>query len=264
MSCSQCGADDPAHQCADCLDVYYCSSKCQIAHWTDGHATECQARVGNPMSGGRYPSSSGIRVTGVASMTRSPKLAVLSLSVGVTHVSLAEAREEAAREMVAVREALSLRSIKDDDVVTTDYSIQTVREDVGGVWKQVGFRVNNSIRVTTSFLNKIGKIMDAAVAVGDNIRVDGIHFTLEDPEKYAATLRAAAAKDARERATQIAEAMNERLGGLISATEVSGGRSRAPRMMMAMASDAPTTTPISSGDIELRAEVQAMFSILSI
>ena len=262
MSCSQCGADDPAHECADCSDVYYCSSKCQISHWADGHATVCQARlVGNPMDSRRHSPSSGIHVTGVARMTLAPDIAVLELSVRVVSVVLSDARKEAAREMDAMRRALSRNDVTDSDVATTDYSISVVREEAGGVWKRVGYRVSNFIQVTVRDIDAVGDIIDA-VATGDNTRVHGIRFAIEHPEEYADTLRAEAGKDAHNRAGQIAESMGERLGGLISATEVSGGgRRRASRTMMSVEMDAPST-PVSAGDMEVRAEVQAMFAIL--
>ena len=166
--------------------------------------------------------------------------------------------------MTAVRRALSRSGVEEGDVETTNFSIDVAGESVGGVWKQVGFRVSNSIKIVIRDMDAAGgQVVDAAiVAGGDAVRVDGIRFEIDHPEQYAAALRTAAAEDARDRANQIAGAVGEQLGGLISATDRSGG-ARAPRMMMMRAemADAQPTTPISAGDLEIRAEVDAVFAI---
>jgi uncharacterized protein YggE len=108
-------------------------------------------------------------------------------------------------------------------------------------------------------MDAVGSVIDEVTrAGGDIVRIDGIRFAIDRPEQYARELRATAAKDALNRATQIASAMNETLGRLASATE--GGRS-APSMMMM---EARSVTPISAGDMELRAEVDAVFMIQSL
>lgn len=264
MTCAQCGADDSSSRCTGCFDARYCSLACQAAHWQDGHAETC-APVGMLLIAGHghRASAGGIRVTGVSRMIRAPDIAEMELSVRVTRKTVVTARMEAASAMAAVRRGLTHRGFDDDDVATTGFSIQPVREDVDGVWKQVGFRVSNTIKVTIRDMDAVGRVVDDATeAGGDAVRVDAIRFAIAHPEQYSVALRVAAAKDARDRAGQIAGAMGEVLGGMISATE-SGGGARAPSMMMRVevAAELALATPISAGDLEMRAEVDAVFAV---
>ena len=84
-----------------------------------------------------------------------------------------------------------------------------------GYWEEelTGYRVTNMITIKVREVEDTGTIIDAvAEAGGDDIRIDGISFTVDNPAPYQKEAREKALADAREKAEQIAEAAGLELG----------------------------------------------------
>ena len=215
----------------------------------------------------------GIWVTGEGTVTLEPDLVLLNIGVETTGESVSEARDEAATAMDAVVAALRARDVEDRDIqtqffnISPEYEFQEVidlrRRTTQRVW--VGYRVSNSATIKIRDLNGVGSIIDeVATAGGDAIRIDGISFTVEDPQLFQSQLREAAVTDALTKAQQFASLTGVSVGRLVFISE-SGGRAPAPKafqetVMFAAASSAPDTA-ISGGELELRMTVQVVFDI---
>ncbi len=220
-------------------------------------------------------SQTGIWVTGEAVVSLDPDLAVINIGVESTAQTVAEARDKAAKAMDAIIAALHARGIQDKDIQTQYFSIypryeyREVMESGGRTGKQVlvGYVVNNSATVKVRDLEAVGAIIDeVVVAGGDETRINGISFTVEDPKPLMNDLRKAAVEDAIAKAEQFAQLTNVTLGKLVYISEVSAS---APVIMKeydlraaAEGYAAPMpTTPISGGELEVRMMVQAVFAI---
>ena len=215
----------------------------------------------------------GIWVTGEGTVTLEPDLVLLNIGVETTGESVSEARDEAATAMDAVVAALRARDVEDRDIQTQFFNISPEYEfqeviDLRRRTTQrvlVGYRVSNSATIKIRDLNGVGSIIDeVATAGGDAIRIDGISFTVEDPQLFQSQLREAAVTDALTKAQQFASLTGVSVGRLVFISE-SGGRAPAPRafqetVMFAAASSAPDTA-ISGGELELRMTVQVVFDI---
>ena len=69
-----------------------------------------------------------------------------------------------------------------------------------------GYRVRNHATVKLRDLDSVGEVIDEIViAGGDDVRINGINFTLEDPKPMMAELREMAVADARAKAGHLAE-----------------------------------------------------------
>jgi hypothetical protein len=220
---------------------------------------------------------SGIWVTGEAVINAAPDLAVLNVGVETTAATVAEANGKAAEAMDSIIAALKARGLDDSDIKTTSFNIwpqyeyREVLENGRSVGKQelVGFRVSNSASINVRDLDAIGEIIDeVAVAGGDATRVNGINFTVEDPKPFMNGLREAAVKDALAKAQQFAELTNVSVGRLVFISETGGS---APvvyqnfdmaRGAVAESAFAAPSTPVSSGELQFRLGVQAVFDIL--
>lgn len=220
-------------------------------------------------------SQTGIWVTGEAVVSLEPDLAVINIGVEATAQTVAEARDKAAKAMDAIIAALHARGIEDKDIQTQYFSIypryeyREVMESGGRTGKQVlvGYVVNNSATVKVRDLEAVGAIIDeVVVAGGDETRINGISFTVEDPKPLMNDLRKAAVEDAIAKAEQFAQLTSVTLGKLVYISEVSGS---APVIMKeydlraaaeGYAGPMPTT-PISGGELEVRMMVQAVFAI---
>jgi uncharacterized protein YggE len=105
--------------------------------------------------------------------------------------------------------------------------------------------------------------LDAAVnAVGDDLQIGGITFTVNDPSALATQARAAAMNDARSKAQQLADGGGVTLGKPTSITEVS---SPAPTPIMfdraQGASASAGSTAIEPGQQEITVSVQVAYAV---
>ena len=102
-----------------------------------------------------------------------------------------------------------------------------------------------------------------ANAGGDATRINGISFTVEDPQPFMVDLREAAVGDALAKAQQFASLTGVGVGHLVFITELGGGapivQAFAEDRSFAMAAAGPTS--VSGGELALTLSVQAVFAI---
>ncbi len=219
-------------------------------------------------------SQAGIWVTGQGSLTLEPDLAVLNVGVETFAKTVSEARGEAARAMDAMINVLNGRGIQGRDIqtrffnISPQYEFMEVVQDGRRTGKQVlvGYRVNNSAAVKIRDLDAVGSVIDSvADAGGDAVRINGISFTVEEPEVHMTQLREMAVNDALAKADQFADLTGVVRGQLVFITE-SGGAvpvvQNFSRVAFAEAAFAAPTTPVSGGELELRMSIQAVFTII--
>lgn len=216
---------------------------------------------------------SGIWVTGRGKATLEPDLAVLSLGVETRADTVEVARAEAAAAMVGIRDALKERGIADRDIQTRyfniypEYTYQEIYEDSLRYNKQVltGYRVSNSVTIKVRDLDILGVAIDEVVAAGgDATRINGIQFTIEDASAAQTQAREEAVLDALAKADQFANLTGVTRGSLLFITEAGGSvpvvYDYGVRAEGAFTADS-APTPISTGELEVQASVQAVFAI---
>lgn len=205
-----------------------------------------------------------VRVNGEAVVMAKPDRVEIQLGV-VTQAQTADAAaSQNAARVDAVLKALKPAVGGAGEVRTISYSVQPnynyPRE--GGKPAITGYTANNIVQVTTNEIDAGGKLIDTAMRAGANT-VQRLQFTLREPE----AARAEAVKQAISKARAIAEVMASSLKvkilGVYSAEEQPGAVPVRPMdTMMARAEMAPgVPTPIESGTIEVRANVQVAFLI---
>ena len=218
-------------------------------------------------------SGSGIWVSGHARVTVEPDLVLLTVGVEATADTVAEARAEAAGAMDAVVRAVKAHGLEDQDVQTRSFNIWPQYEypevASGGTRTRrqvlVGYTVSNMAGIKIRDVDAVGAIIDdVAEAGGDKTRIDGVNFSVEDPEPFMAQLRQEAVRDAVAKADHFASLTGVAVGDLLSIGEVGAGapvpRGFGEEALMARTAAAPATS-ISGGELELRLSVQAVFSI---
>jgi uncharacterized protein YggE len=210
------------------------------------------------------PQQSGISVTGNGSVTVVPDIAVLSLGVEVTAKTVADARMQAAEAMAAVQQTLTDNAIADADITTTSFSIQPQYDYRSDDTPQViGYTVSNRLSVKVRNIDSVSDVLDDATgAGGDDVRINGISFTVDEPEQFQDEVRKLAIEDARERAEQLASLAGVTLGKARTISESSssspfadsgGGR--------VFAAAAQAETSISPGETEISISVFVTYGI---
>ena len=213
-------------------------------------------------------------VSGQGSISVAPDLATLEYGVETRAANVSEANSRASAAMDAIVEALKARGVKDEDIQTSRFSVNPrydyIEEEVDGVRtsKEVltGYRVRNYATVKLRDLDTIGEVIDEVVtAGGDDVRINDINFTLEDPKPKIAELREMAVADARAKAEHLAELSDVTVGRLIYISEGGAGPSAGSftsQIYGFSAAPAALRAPsVSGGEVTLTLGVQAGFAI---
>jgi uncharacterized protein YggE len=212
--------------------------------------------------------NTGIWVNGEGKVTVVPDVAILSLGVEAQAATVAQAQSEASTAMAAVVSELKAGGVAEKDIKTQHFSIYPVRRWVPDKEEEVliGYRVNNMITAKVREVENTGTIIDAvARAGGDNIRIDNIGFTVDDPAPYYKEARAKAMADAKDKAEQLADSARVKLGEPTYINESGGfipvSIERIAFAEEATVSAAASTPSISPGETEIQLNVQVVYSI---
>ncbi len=206
----------------------------------------------------------GIAVTGQGRVFVRPDIAVLNVGIETRASTVADAREEAAEAMEAVRAAILGEGVAESDLKTRRFHIYPDYSYADRQAPQiVGYVVNNSLEVTIRNIDDTSAIIDSAVvAGGDAARVHGIRFTVDDPEEHLGQARRDAVQQARQRAEVLATAGGITVSGVRSISESTSGFSAPPSPERAFQDDAAQSpTPIEPGEEELVITVAVVFDI---
>jgi len=207
----------------------------------------------------------GLSVSGTGKVDIKPDISVVTLGVEAESKTVADAQQKANQAMSSVMTALTSNGIANKDVQTTNFSIQPVwnyNTGINGNSQRTleGYQVSNIVNVTIRNVDSTGTVIDAVTAAGGDLtRVDNISFTVENPEPYNNQARALAIKDAIAKAQQTASLAGVSLGKMLYISESSSYN--APIRLVSMASDSGSTTPISSGQLEISLSVQIVYAI---
>lgn len=205
-------------------------------------------------------SPAGLLVQGSGTVYGEPDVALLTLGVDVTAPQVKTALAEADRTMQAVRQVFVQGGVDAKDVRTVAFNVwrEDIRDRSGSVTGQ-RYHVVHSYQVTIRDSSRLGELLGAAVDAGAN-NVQGIRFTLSDPSALQAQARAAAMRDARSRAEQLARLAGVTLGKPISIEE-STSSPAAPAPVMAAARVGGGAAPVEAGQLAVKAQVTIRYAI---
>ncbi len=157
-----------------------------------------------------------ITVVGTGQVKGTPDVADVTIGVAARGTTAGDALSTANDRAAKVIAALKDAGVGEDDIQTSSLSIQpTFDDDV-----VTGYQVSNMVTARVRDVTKVGETLDAAARVaGDEIRLQGIGFTIDDDSKLLATARDRSVKRARAQAEQLASAAGVELGDVLSIDE---------------------------------------------
>jgi uncharacterized protein len=206
----------------------------------------------------------GISVSGEGKATGQPDIAVLSLGISTIKPTVAEARDQAATTMQALIDSVKGNGVAEKDIQSTQLSIYPEYDySIVSSQKLIGYRVTNTVTVKVRDINKTSDVLDGAVAAGGDLtQVQGIAFTIDNPDTLRDQAREDAVKDAKARAQRLADTAGVKLGDPISITESSVSPPVPMRdALLGGAAEANTATPIQPGELDIDLTVQVVFAI---
>jgi hypothetical protein len=214
-------------------------------------ASNVQAQQGNERP--RVPS---ITVSGDAVISAEPDQAEIDVGVVTQARTAPEASKENAERLSRVLAEVKKQLGKGDEVKTSGYSLApNYRYPQGGKPEIVGYTATNVLRIKTTNLSLVGRLIDSAMQAGAN-NVNRLVFTLKDElSAQLSALRQASTK-AKAKAEAVAASLGLKIVRIASLSE--GERIVQPvyrQAMTARAEAASAPTPIEPGTVEVRSTV---------
>lgn len=204
-----------------------------------------------------------VTVAGEAVTRVEPDTAVLSLSVITQSPQAVTAQQENARKSDAVANAVKSIAGANAEIKTSDYTLQPQYDPRDSrLPKIIGYDARNSVIVTMSDLKGVGAVIDAASRAGAN-SIDGISFVLKQTSPARGQALADATRQAMNKAGSIAQALGGRVSRVVEENEnatVSGEQRYETYGLNADMAKA-RTTPIASGQLSIRSNVQLIVEI---
>jgi uncharacterized protein YggE len=196
-----------------------------------------------------------ITVVGTGQVKGTPDVADVTIGVSARGSTagdaLSTANERAAKVIAALKDA----GVSEDDIQTSDLSIQpTFDEDV-----VTGYQVSNMVTARLRDIARAGDTLDAAARVaGDEIRLQGIGFTIDDDSELLATARERSVKRARAQAEQLASAAGVELGDVLS---IDQGSVAIPYASRGLGEADASSVPVEPGTQTLKVSTTVVYEI---
>ncbi len=188
----------------------------------------------------------------------------VSVTVGVTTEAktAAEALQANSARMTELMKSLKAHDIADKHIQTSNFNVspQQVFDRDGKPPKLVGYTVTNQVTVKVLEVARLGAILDAVVQAGGN-QIQGVNFSVADPQPHLDQARRKAIADARRRAETYADAAGVKLGGPLLIGEQSASPPRPMYAMGARMAVASADVPIATGEQSIDAHVTVTYEI---
>lgn len=214
-------------------------------------AASARSNIGSPVR--QSATGHTITVAGHGEVQMAPDMATITVGVQ-THDSSAQAALSAnSSKMTAVIAAVEAQGVPATHVQTSDLSL----------WydsQKDQYVVNHSLTVRSDTPDKVGNILDAAVAAGANMSW-GVSFGLKDQDAAEAQALSVAVTNARARAQAIASALGVSISGVGSASEATYNVVNPQPYYARAAAGAPVaSTPVQTGQLTVSADIRVVYT----
>lgn len=219
--------------------------------------TVFDARTGMAADGDKMERTVSVSATG--SVVAEADVAQISAGVVTEADSAKEAMARNSMAMTKLIAGMKAASIQPKDIQTTTLNVEpryTQPKD-GRPATINGYRVVNQVRLTVRTVQRLGEILDQAIALGAN-QINHIAFDVAEPELLKDKARQQAMENARRRGELYAKAAGGQLGAVLRISEsvtemhpMPGGRGMAMRM----------SVPVEPGTRTLEVEVHVTYAL---
>src|SRR5688500_5522034 len=205
-----------------------------------------------------------VTMTGQAEMSMAPDQAWVTVGIEQRAQKPQEAQRLAAEVMNRVRAQLTALGIPDAAIQTVAFNMNADWDYSNNQRRLRGYIVTNMLRVRVDDITKVADVLDRSIASGGNA-IHGVSWDIKDRVKVERDALRQAVEDARQRAEVAVAAAGGKLGPVSNISEQRFDYQ--PKMDMrqmraavgAVAGDA--ATPVSPGEIDVRASVTVSFRI---
>jgi uncharacterized protein YggE len=219
-------------------------------------------------------STRSVQVTGTAVVNVTPDRALVRLGVQSNGSTIDAVENANSAAIQKVLDALVRQGINAKDITTDIYVVEPVYESYDSLYIK-GYRINNEVAVTIPDVKKTSALISAALKAGAN-QVNNVEFYTSELRKYRDQARELAVTAAKEKAQALASAAGAETGCVIHINEETWsyyngwwyGRDQnlwtqntIQNETLSGGSSSPGDEPISLGQISVKAEVSATYSL---
>jgi len=203
-----------------------------------------------------------ITLTGKGTVDHAPDVAMISVGVQVEAKTAAEAMQQQAEHMNGVFAAVKAAGIADRDMQTGQLSLNPVYEYPNNARPRLtGYQASNQLNIKVRKLDTLGKTLDAVVKGGGNA-INGVSFSIDEPDKFQNDARIEAIKDAAAKAELYAKAVGYKVKRIVTISEQDYYPQPVPMVMQMRQQDmAAAPTPIAAGEVSLTQTVNVVFEL---
>lgn len=204
-----------------------------------------------------------IRVHGEATVSAEPDQAQFDIGVETQAATAKDATDKnAAQTNEVVQELRSI--LPSGDVKTVNFSVNPnyVYPAGGGAAKITGYTATNTVRLQLSDISMLQKVIDVAMRSGAN-SINRLTFSLKNEEAVRAQALADAAAQAQSGAIALTAALKLKLGRLVRVEEGQPVVVSPARQISFGRAQSTDVTPISPGRIDVHADVNLTYEIIS-
>jgi uncharacterized protein YggE len=218
------------------------------------------------MTGAAYAQdtpSNSLTVDGFGQAYGAPDVAYIQLGVQIADSDVNAAFNQVNETMNAIIAAITELGIDPKDQQTTGlfmYPETAYDPQTGAPTGETTYRVNNSLTVTVRDVSKVGEVITTGVNAGAN-NIGSLNFGIADTDALESEARTAAVADARERASQLAEALGVQLGDPIIVVESLANNTPSPVAMRADSFAFGGAAPIQEGQLSVAVQVRITFAL---
>jgi uncharacterized protein YggE len=202
-----------------------------------------------------------ITVNGHGTVSVVPDTADLMAGVQAQAATATEALDTVGTKSQALIDTLKGTGIAPDDIQTAGLSLfPTYGNDGQNI---TGYQASTNVTATISDVTKVGDVVDALKSlVGEQLTLQGVSFSYQDPETVMAAARTAALANAKVRAEQYAEAAGVELGAVLRIVE---GSVSSPVQFRELAGGAAPAADakvaVAPGSQDLAADVNVVYAM---
>jgi uncharacterized protein YggE len=202
-----------------------------------------------------------INVAGHGEVDGTPDVMTVTMGVQTSDPSAQAALQRNNQRATALINALKAHGVADKDIQTVDLNVSP---NFDNRFHVTGYSASNTVTAKLRDLSKAGSVIDAAaLTAGQDVRMQGVSFSIDNTSDLVAKARADAVKDAVAQARQLAAAAGVTLGA-IRTIDDTGMNVPSPVYLGPIHSAAGTAAvPVQPGSQQLSVDVTVVFDIAS-
>ncbi|MCU1489677.1 MAG: hypothetical protein JWM85_1082 [Acidimicrobiaceae bacterium] len=203
-----------------------------------------------------------VEVTGTGTVTAAPDTLAVQIAVITTAGSAAQALNTNNREMRHVQAIFLAAGVKASDLMTTGLNVAPHYNSQG---TQQGYSAEEDLTATLHAIAKSGAVIDAAEsAVGNDVQIQGITFSLSSTATAMSEARVQAVQNAKQAAADFARGDGESVGPLVKISPVQTSVPEPlPFAANGAAGTARSAVPIKPGTQTVSVQVDVVFRLNS-